>query len=342
MAQQIFDIGNSTIANKPLYASDFNAFLQRMGQDCLWLRSMPVIAAAAHDKLGQSMNGMRQDGREHDWAKYSSWQPVSLRQLAPGIYRSEQPLYAVQRGQISTHCDSIVSLSSRERSLIVQARTKLQHSYAISITALEADKLKLPDDLRSHSAVLGSFRNINLTDSQGTAITTQGIGANLLHAIGILPGHTYFLNFDYYPPVKLSILSQNLHKHMPWVLDQEGEAGMSFPDWLPIAQGDIVILLAATHIEEHKFIVGGDTLELPTRWAAGIEYLEGHDTLPVLLRGGKLWWPANPPSSGTPIVLRYRVYNQYRVLREQPSSRSQENQAHPRQVALQLVTHDQV
>ena len=57
MAQQIFDIGNNVVANKPLYASDFNAFLQRMGQDCLWLRSMPVLAAAAHDTLGQSIRG---------------------------------------------------------------------------------------------------------------------------------------------------------------------------------------------------------------------------------------------------------------------------------------------
>ncbi|MEM9423870.1 MAG: hypothetical protein AAF975_03660 [Spirochaetota bacterium] len=324
---------NSPLASLELEANEFEALLAVNGQDCLWLKNQAMSGQDTHNVSGgRSASGVYGDGRATTYPSRTDWRSVALTRLSKNLYKSKIPLESCRPPETLLQPDLIRSEQDAP-TISIEARMLLSYKIGETVTAKIDGELDLPQ----YNA--GKLSSVILKDSADKELEIIGYTKNKLYAAKIKAKGTYRFSFSSSPPIKLSLLSQNLHRVQPWVLGLRGDASLTFPDWLPITYQDEIISLGATVTVEHKITcTGGATLELPEPFVAKIIDIDGHSEEPILLENNKLYWPKNPPTKGHSVVVTYRVHPAYKVLEQLPSTRSQENQKHPRRAALQLIT----
>ena len=322
---------DSQLAQLSLNAKEFEELLAVNGQSCLWIKNDPIAETEAHTNYGRSFEGKDGDGRITTWPTQTDWQNITANRISTNIYQTQQNLSLCQQTELLLK-PNLLRSEKTELKISIQAKIALTEQKNCTITAKENGKIPLEnkiDGLRS---------KFTIKDNNDNNLAYIGVDDNYLYSNNIIQGQTYTINYQEYPAIKLSILSQNLHRNQPWVLDEQGDAMLIFPDWLPITYYDEIVTLSATIIAKHKLIYASDNmLKLPDPYISEIIDIQGHNAETKLINNNTIYWPDSSPNQNQAVVVTYRANPVYRVLGQLPNIRSQENQSHPRKAALKLI-----
>ena len=318
------------VANVGLQSRDFEDFLALNGQDCLWVRK--DLKNSTHDPYGrQGIDNRSINTNSTDWPQKSDWRTIKCKRLSDKLYKSPIKLYSCKSPETLVQPD-ILRSNTDTPNITIQARSLLTEQHNEVLTASKDGELDLP----KYQGLLSEFR---LKSANGQDIDIIGYQGQKLYA-AVKKDQPCQLQYRSYPPIKLSILSQNLERKAPWVLGEGGDASLSFPDWLPLANEDEIIALSSTTIVRHKLLAQGkQTLALPDQYIERIIDIDGTSE-PILLNNNQLYWPENAPAANQTLVVSYRAYQRYSIIGQLPSPRTQEDQAHPRRAALQRIVRN--
>lgn len=318
----------SPLAALSLQAEEFEQLIAVSGQDALWLPSLPLSGQNTHTQLGRSLSGPLGDGRETIWPKASDILPVKLIRISRNVYRAPFPLAGIEDKDGMLITPTTVRAPATSPELTVQARRLLSTTTMQFLTASQNGALELP--LSS-----GLAQNFSIE-----GIPSLHASKERVYSPEITEGTSYTVKYQHYPAIKLSIMSQNLHRHAPWVVEMRGDASLSFPDWLPVANLDQILLLSASITLRHKLTVPDEGLvQLHEPYIERVIETDCSDEPPVIVNNNQLYWESGfVPSPGDQIVVSYRAYPLYSIIEQLPNVRSQENQRHPKRAALRLVT----
>lgn len=165
----------------------------------------------------------------------------------------------------------------------------------------------------------------------------------------INPGDQVDVVYEYINPFEFLLLSQNLQKSdQRYLIDNSGDAMLTFPQRWEIYTNDIIIALNATQIKKHIFESTGDIDYLPSAYlgelkqAYSIRNEVKHNYIPyvdfTLYKGNRIKWIQNKPDPGEQVSITYSYYIVYKVMGDMPAPRTSENNRFPRKVALKVYT----
>lgn len=142
------------------------------------------------------------------------------------------------------------------------------------------------------------------------------------------------------------VLSQSMRRvDQQWLQTIGGDALAIVPSSIDVGPNDVMTPLIAEVVDRANLTRrNGDYDSLPAYYVKRVHRIDTQsdvyiqDTDYVMWGRNQIRWITTPPASGTMMSVEYVYSPTYRVLQEQPNTRSSEGQLLPKRVGLKLMT----
>jgi len=206
-------------------------------------------------------------------------------------------------------------------------------------STLEGVNYRAPGDLTEIAAVLDkNGKEIRIFEFRNDTVRLDDTEVEYpLKAFGI----------KFLKPYKFFVLSQNLNDEDEALLKlHQGDAVATFHYKYKVSEGDVMTVLSGTNTKKaviKRRNAGYDDV-LPDYFVSGVSYIanskreftEGKDF--IIVGANKIHWLCDPPADGENLSVTYEYYPTYRVHKSVPQLRTSENQRLPRKAVLKLFS----
>ena len=353
-------LGKNSPIKIRLNRQNYHALIARHGQPVRWMKARPCTCVMANNRPDPNCSTCAGDGWRYDYPRSvieTDYARVTAKNVIT-LPKEHNPVSVEAVWDTSNAGYDVKSFSGRKITISGKRTPENYESLKVSFT----------HSFEREADYSGVYQGSGVIDVPSLYTRTlHGTYAKFITGVvsGVTPTSFVDARIHFTPPdpepakntkyrlrLKVSdphtfvILGQSIRRvDQQWLQAMGGDALAVVPASIDVGPNDVMTPLIAEVVDRTNLTKRNGVLDtLPAYYVKRVPridtqsavYAEGTDY--VMWGRNQVRWITTPPASGTTLSVEYVYCPTYRVLQEQPNTRSSEGQLFPKRVALKLMT----